>query len=804
MKKNVKVLSGALAASLTMGAMPVFAADMSADELYKAAFEAVLAAQEARTQESINAARTAIKALAGTDAEFAVGEFSKQVDGVQQELFEGFLAALDKAQESNKQADINAARTYVEMFRTCPDTSVYVEGGWSQEVDLVQQKLIDKAEAAVRKAQETRLQADVDAAKALLEELATSTNKDVTAWVTAIETELEAVKVKELTVKQVSLITKQSVTVTFDALKEAIEGVNVVVRDGEGNLVEVNSVAVLDVGETTATFMFKTALSTEPSGRWTVDGIEFDADAQAAVNAVKNAKNQVELLNALQSSYFKGVNPSLITKYEGKFADVDTVADIQKIIDTVNAENITAEQVKTVNNAKNQVELLKALNDGGFARVNAELIADYASYNSENYKTAADAVEVQEIIDTVNLNAAKAAVTAADTTADTALKTDSISKAQVLVSNLPEKEEAEKTTKTELQIRIDKANAYVKVKAATTQASLLSALKAPVLKLQNIDDALAKYYKQVFDATEKALITNVSYDMQAGIVVAGKTAAVNDYLNKIDNVTAETTTADVKALLTELKRLDGTNFTEKINDALLEDYRAGIVAGTITDVASVNTIVQTVNTNTIELQAVADYTGTNADELLNLLKNKKLALSNIVDANKEAYLADLALVKAEAAKTAADLQKAINTINFVANANKATTAAQMQTAITGISVNQSIEAYIKLSSAAKTEVAELVLASKNTGFDNLEAVKNAISTKTTAYSTFLGNVNAATDINDMMAKLDDEAFPSFQKLDVVEKVTKAELVYNKLQELKGLEKPSEFKTIAEIKAAAGL
>ncbi len=803
MKKNVKVLSGALAASLTMGAMPVFAADMSADELYKAAFEAVLAAQEARTQESINTARTAIKALAGTDAEFAVGEFSKQVDGVQQELFEGFLAALDKAQKSNKQADINAARTYVEMFRTCPDTLVYVEGGWSQEVDLVQQKLIDKAEAAVRKAEKTRLQADVDAAKALLVELATSTNKDVTAWVTAIETELEAVKVKELTVKQVSLITKQSVTVTFDALKEAIEGVNVVVRDGKGNLVEVNSVAVLDVGETTATFMFKTALSTEPSGKWTVDGIEFDADAQAAVNAVKNAKNQVELLNALQSSYFKGVNPSLITQYEGKFADVNIVADIQKIIDTVNAQNITAEQVKAVNDAKNQVELLKALKDGGFARVNAELIADYASYNSENYKTAADAVEVQNIIDKVNLTAAQNAVTAADTTVATALKTDSISKAQVLVSILPEKEEADKTTKKELQNRIDKANAYVKVKAATTQASLLSALKAPVLKLQNIDDALAKYYKLVFD-TDKDNITSVAYILQTSIVDAGKTKAIEDYVTKIDAVTTETTLTNVKALLTELKRLDGSVFTEKINDSLLEDYKAAIIAGSISNTASINTIVQTVNTNTIELQAVKDYAGTNADELLNLLKNKKLALSNVVDANKDAYLADLVLVKAEAAKTVADLQKAINTINFVANANKATTAAQMQTAITGISVNQSIEAYIKLSSAAKTEVAELVLASKNTGFDNLEAVKNAISTKTTAYSDFLGNVNAATDINDMMTKLNDEAFPSFQKLDVVEKVMKAELVFNKLQELKGLAKPSEFKTIAEIKAAAGL
>ena len=614
-----------------------------------------------------------------------------------------------------------------------------------------------------------------------------------------------------------SAITKQNVTIKITALEEALTDVTVIVKDNNGNVVEVQPKAVLDVGETEATFTFKTALTAEPAGEWTVNGVKFDANAQAAVKAVNEAGNQVQLLAALKSTYFTGVVDANIAAYATEMTGQNyaIVADVQKAIDKVNKAESGLDAAKAVREATNEVELLAALQDGGFERVNVDLITGYAAYDGNtdstaDYTVAATPAAVQAIIDAVNKAAATAAVTAADTTVGTALTADAIVEAQALVSNLPEKETADKTFKEGLQAKIDVANAYAKVKDATTQASLLSALKAPVLKLQNIDDALAKYYKQVFDATEKALITSVSYDMQAGIVVAGKTAAVNDYLTKIDDVTAETTTADVKALLTELKRLDGTNFTEKINDALLEDYRAGIVAGTITDVASVNTIIQTANANTAELAAVASYAGTDADALLALLKDKKLALTNVVDANKDAYLADLTLITTEATapKTVADLEKAIDTVNFVADANAATTAAEMQTALTGIAVNESVTAYVKLSSAAKAEVAELVLAARaeETGkvFADLAAVSGEITTQTTAYTGFLTGVNAATDIDAMMTALDKAAFPAYQELGTVEKVEKAELVLNELNRLKALDTPSEFKTIAEIKAAAGL
>ena len=152
-----------------------------------------------------------------------------------------------------------------------------------------------------------------------------------------------------------SAITKQDVTLKIEALTEALTEVTVEVKDNNGNVVEVKPVAVLDVGETVATFTFKTALTAEPAGEWTVNGVKFDADAQAAVKAVKEAGNQVELLNALKSSYFTGVNAELIAAYDAEdFSNAVTVEDVQKIIDKVNKAATGQDAVKAVKEAKNQ------------------------------------------------------------------------------------------------------------------------------------------------------------------------------------------------------------------------------------------------------------------------------------------------------------------------------------------------------------------------------------------------------------------------------------------------------------------
>lgn len=590
---------------------------------------------------------------------------------------------------------------------------------------------------------------------------------------------------QELKVESVSAINKTQITVSFKALTEAKENYTFEVKDNNGKDVAVKEIAVLDVGETEATITFVTPLAANPAGKWTVNGVEFDADAQAAVEAVKTAGNQVALLNALKSSYFQDVNADLIAKYEAKgFTNAETVADVQKIIDEVNKENISADAVEKVNEAKNQVELLKALQDGGFARVNADLIKEYAEYDTgagADYKTATDADAVQAIIDAVNLKAAQDATLAADTTAATALSSKAIADAQALVNALPEKEDAEKADKKALQDRLDKANAVAKVKAATTQASLLSALKTPVLDLKNIDDKLAKFYKAEFD-TKKASITSVSaVNLQTAIVDAGKTAAITDTAKKISEVTDKTSTADLKALLTELKRLDGTTFTEDIIDALLEDYRDALVAETTVtnkdETGEINAIIQATNDPTTALTTLVDAGNAldDADKLLKALKAKTLNLKNINDANKDAYFADNAAIKTAAGTSAAAVQAVVNATDARVALNAATTDTAAQSALTKFAIATGNTTYINLSSTAKLEVAGLVLAEKPvTGYADNADVTSEITTQDTARGTLLTNVNGAATINAMNTALSALDYKAYNDLSASQKVSVAE------------------------------
>ncbi|MDH4619987.1 hypothetical protein [Brevibacillus sp. AY1] len=498
---------------------------------------------------------------------------------------------------------------------------------------------------------------------------------------------------------------------------------------------------LLDVGETTATFEFVTALTADPAGTWTVNNVSFDANAQAAVAKVNAATNQVQLLAALKSTYFVNVDEAKIAAYFGEMSGktYDTVASVQEAIDKINnaaGEQAVIDAIVDAMTNNNEVALLAQLNKPNFKRVNSDFITQYMAEFKGNVNTAttitaaSTAVNVQAEIDAVNLKATQDAVTAADTTPATALTADAIGKAQALVTALPTDTNAEKATKEGLQGKIDVANAVVKVKAATTQASLLSALKSPVLKLQKIDDALAKYYK---DKLVPANITTASYDIQTNIIDADKTAAIADYVSKVGAVTAETNTAELKAVLTELKRLDGTNFTETISDSLLKDYRTAIVAAAAGDkdsVGEINTLIQGKNSPTSALTVVVDAGGAldTADKLLAALQAKTLNLTTLVAANKDAYYTDKALLQTAAGTDAAALAKAVNVINAVVSANEASTATGLRTALTNHSANLATPntAYLDLSAQAKLEVAEIIMEAKTAAFANSAAVTTAV------------------------------------------------------------------------------
>lgn len=199
-KKSTKVLSGALATTSllggVMGAVPAFAAT-NLDAMYKSAFDAVMKAKEDESQESITAARKAIDELRKEKAlKGFVGEFSKQVDGVQQKLFDNFYSLLfvdGKKKDKISQEDVNKAREFVKSFDTFEGNKQYTNS-WSSAVDGFQQVLVVEANDAVVKAMTSKDEKDLKAAEELLKVLATSTNEDTkkeAAKFTAIAKEVQ-------------------------------------------------------------------------------------------------------------------------------------------------------------------------------------------------------------------------------------------------------------------------------------------------------------------------------------------------------------------------------------------------------------------------------------------------------------------------------------------------------------------------------------------------------------------------------------------------------------------------------------
>ena len=298
--------------------------------------------------------------------------------------------------------------------------------------------------------------------------------------------------------------------------------------------------------------------------------------------------------------------------------------------------------MEAVAEAGNQVELLAALQNAFFKRVNADFIADYdAALTGVETTTTA----IQTDIDAVNYVKADAAVDAAELT----LSRTDLNKAIALVDALKADGENE-TSKANLQERVTLHSAVISVNEANTNAKLTAALT----NLANLSDdldvdtvnpsELSRYRTLIADAglASKDSATDIQARIDAGNVAA-ETAAVT----AVAGITATTSLADVKAKLLTLANRSafGTDSFDKdlVIDTLVEQYRTALKdadAADKQDASEISTIVTTVNNPAAALTAVAE--AATADALLTALKDKTLNLSNVVDANKAAYYADAA------------------------------------------------------------------------------------------------------------------------------------------------------------------
>ena len=560
---------------------------------------------------------------------------------------------------------------------------------------------------------------------------------------------LETLDVEEvvegLEVVSVDEISKEAVNVTIKAAKEVDEEATVEVKNGKGNIVPVKT-TVVEKGDTEVTFEFANKVAeADLDGVWTVNGVEYSFTAIKALEEIKAAAkaaplNELKLLAALEDAGIKNVDEDKATAYAKELKTVETLADVQKVIDTVNEKAVTeaekAAAAKAVNEAKSQTQLLTALNK--FERVNKEWIVGYSDAvkgKGLNFD------QIQEALDVVNEDGINTAIKNAEEALDSKL----VEKATELVNKykVNDEEDAKDTPKADFLAGLELHQAVINVSAETTNtiAKLDTALKALAelsddIDVETVHGTLLQNYR---DAIKVAAVEkkNTVEKLQA-IIVAVNTKVAEETLAALNKVDAKTEEAKVVELLkNEALGLEG------VVAGYAKDYKEAIIAARTLDSKTVQKLIDAVN-------------------------------------DKQKDVAKLATI------------------------NEATTATDMRDALTAASVNGGKAAYANLSSQAKLEVAELVLGAKaglkDKEFTTLKSALNAIDTAMGNRTKFITAVNKATTITKMTAALNDkEIFPEFEKLSSVKKNEVAEIVLNALNE-----KEEKFTTIAQIKAAANL
>jgi len=181
------------------------------DKLYSIAYSAAVNAMNLKTQKSINTAREDIAVLYGTDASWSIGEFSKQVDIIQHPFLANIVDAIKKAQQSSSQKDINAARALLD-----PDLPDVWRNSYSQAIDIVQQSLMQKLVDAHNNAVLTKHNSDLAVMNSLLTEIKQCTNPSITAWADELVSDIASIDFTDSTDGQPAALTARSFTATFE------------------------------------------------------------------------------------------------------------------------------------------------------------------------------------------------------------------------------------------------------------------------------------------------------------------------------------------------------------------------------------------------------------------------------------------------------------------------------------------------------------------------------------------------------------------------------------------------------------
>lgn len=815
-----KVLTGAMAALMATGVVtPAMAETTNVTELHKAAFEAMQKAEKEKTQLSINEARQALKVFADAMPEHAdISTWSTRLDHVQQPIFATIVEGLVTLQKEDAEVTQDKVNKIYELIFNDESNDLddvpneYKDGqnyGWTEQTDKLQEKLniatataYEDAKAAIAKA---KTEEEVAAAKELVANAEAQLASLKTAYREVVRT--EARRIEGLLAKEVETLTKKEealnkydlkvtsfevkrgyVEVTFKALAKELTDVTLEVLDNKGNVVEVESVKLIDQGETTAVFNFTNMLSSEAKGTWTVNGLAINLDEVNFVSKVKTTE-EGKLYDVLNNSkYFTGLVKENVNAYHKliskKLKDINTIADIQAIIEEGNKNVQDESKIKDlVYVAKNgtSTQFKNAINGLGFERVNSEWMSNYKSKIGE--LTTNEFTTVQNAINATNEEKIKEAYGKADTIAK---------KEEVLnlINKYVKAEKKEEVDKVNEGVKVVKTDiALLKVKEAKTNATVINALKE-LSNVVNDKDVFSfeKLVNENLKAEYKTALSGKEYksveDVKDAVVKAGNDAAnkkVTEVVVKAATALNDAKEEDkvdkknelVKALeelvIASAKNADKFEM-KNVEKALLSEYAKELVGKTT--VAEVKTVIETVNSSAVQ-NIMKDAT---AENILEKLNHEHLALTNVVKENAKAYGLEAETFKTYT--TAKEVSKLVGIINNKEVILSSSKVEEVKASLVSYVIDKNLTTIKNLKDAQKTDIAELLIAQlandKDTTIKNIDYLNGKINEVETIRIDLMKVVNKVdASISEAVTAL-EKISKEFNELDTAKKLVVAE------------------------------
>ena len=352
--------------------------------------------------------------------------------------------------------------------------------------------------------------------------------------------------------------------------------------------------------------------------------------ASATLNEVTTlaALKKAGLANVIDANITAYVTAINAAATKENLADIQSVID--KANDTSVSAGEAAAAVKAVNDATNQVQLLSALQHKAFARVNASWIVDYNTAITTAKATPANTesvAKIQALVDAQNTVKITDASSKATSVADQNAVTELI-KLYTVADVAPATTKAAAVKASEIKAAVfgvKEATTAATVYNALVKVSALDSVNLPATSLnENLKSA---YLVEKNSGT--ANFANAG-TIATSIVGAADTAQLTASLKAIDELTSASTAAQVKAALQQLAdatahKTGSAKFDmSTVKDENLVKYVTlavnGFAPATINSIALVNIAIANVELNTtLEIVNSQSVTAAQASaSLLNL------------------------------------------------------------------------------------------------------------------------------------------------------------------------------------------